>query len=264
MLSILTCVAGRAPLFREHLKSVAEQDAAFVCEYCVAIWGDPTDHLKVIDEYKERFDAVHVVCVETGRWWPLPIAYNAALAVATRPRVLIVGSDVVIHSGTLSWAGRHHDEVTAWCLPVVNDDGQVFVGQRRKVALPYAMAVSRDILERAGGWDTTFCDGVCYDDNDLSARLLLSGAVFRWKDRLLAVHQKHPRYGRNERTPRAQRNRLIWRERLGDYDGSLWPIFWDDANPPDDVPPGDGVERQCSLVSALRYHGYPAKAIANE
>lgn len=257
MLSIIACAHNRLPLFERHLQALAADDDARLVEYCLAVWGPVDGHMEVLQRFAGAFGRVEVTPVLTDVWWPLPIAYNAALARATCDRVLVVGSDVTVPRGLLEWAAtRPTDEHVGWCFRVQNSDGRQFVGPTRKVAVPYCMALARSNLEAAGGWDEAFCQGTCYDDNDVAARLLLAGVHFRWRDGEPCVHQAHPRYGGAERAERNAVNRAVWLSRLKGYDGSLWPIHWDDENPPA-MPEGDGWEQQDALRDALKAKGYP-------
>jgi hypothetical protein len=196
--------------------------------------------------------------VETRRWWPLPLAYNAALGQATSERLLIVGSDIVVHEGLLRWAMERPEGDVAWCFRVVRENGTEIVGPKRRIAIPFCMTLPARPVREMGGWDTAFCDGPCYDDNDFAARLLLAGVVYRWCDRFTNVHLSHPQFGGKERRARSRRNEAIWRKRIGERSGSLWPIQGD-GQPPEGVE-GDGIEYQMSLRQMLIEWSYPGKA----
>jgi GT2 family glycosyltransferase len=152
------------------------------------------------------------------------------------------------------------DEDTAWCFRVVRENGAEVVGLARKIAIPYCMTVATALVREAGGWDTTFCDGLCYEDNDFAARLLLAGVVYRWCDQFRNVHLSHKRYGGRERRDRIRANEQIWRDRIGGRPGSLWPLQGN-GSPPDGVV-GDGTGYQVSLRETLTGWGYPAKGKA--
>lgn len=259
MLSIITCACGRLGLFERHVRSLAADEFAGLCEYDVAIWGPVDGHMEVLRRLGGAFGSVEVTPVLTDAWWPLPIACNAALARATCDRVLIVGSDVTVAPGVLQWAAmRPADEHVGWCFRVHNSDGREFVGPTRKVAVPYCMAVARRDLEAAGGWDEAFCGGTCYDDNDVAARLLLAGVRFRWAGGQPCVHQAHGPYGGGQRGRRNAVNRAVWLHRLNGYAGPVWPIQWDDGVPPR-AGEGDGLKEQDALREALQAAGYPRR-----
>ncbi len=255
-LSIISCASGRLPLFVRHLDSLARQDAACRCEYSVGTWGEDAEHRRELLALEHRFAAVRVERVETDRWWPLPLAYNAALSLASSERLLIVGSDIVVDENLLAWAAERAEEDVAWCFRVVRENGSEVIGPRRRLALPFCMAVAKAPVLKMGGWDTAFCDGPCYDDNDFAARLLLAGVFFRWNDGFANVHPSHERYGGNDRRGRSRRNEALWRQRIGGRSGSLWPLQGD-GRPPRGVR-GDGLEEQARVRQGLAEWGYPA------
>jgi len=248
-LTILTCASGRVPLFANHVKSIGRLPGD--CEYCIGFWGDSREHRAIL----AALDWPAAKCAQVAHdcKWPLPHAYNAALALATGERLLIVGSDVCLGAGVLDWAMALPDDATAWNILVRDSQtGKRFIAPERKVANPYAQCVPRGLVR---GWDVAFANGVCYDDNDFACRLLINGVRFRWNFDMEAVHQTHPRYMREERRQLIAINRAVWLKKLNGYAGPLWPIFWDDNNPPD-APHGDGLPEQDALAAALEAVGY--------
>jgi len=261
MISIIACASGRIESFRQHLNALAHQPAAGGCEYCLATWGDDEEHSHELLKHQDCFADVHWVPVRPDIYWPLPIAYNAALAQATGDYVLIVGADVVVDGWLLRAcqnliAGWGKPD-PAWVFSVTNSDGQEFIGPNRKVALPYVLMAPAVNVRAMKGWSEAFCNGTCFDDNDFALRLLMTGVTYRWY--LLGlnnIHIKHTRYGGVGREERNVRNWAVWKQRLMGYQGPLWPIFWDD-NAPLDVPEGDGTEQQAALRAAMLNQGYP-------
>ena len=256
-LSILACVSGRFSLFRRHLDSLARQPAAGECEYVVAAWGDAERHRDLVASRAGHFQRVSFNPIMTDRWWPLPITYNAALADVRASRLLIIGSEIIAADGLLEWAVGQCNAGIAWCFRVVRENGTEIVGPRRRVALPFCISVQTEPVLRIGGWDETFCDGPNRDDNDLSARLLLAGVRFRWCDGFGNVHQEHSPFGGCGRHARSKRNERLWRNRVGGYLGSLWPL--QGKGRPADAQ-GDGLPEQGKLCRQLLRWGYPLRS----
>ena len=256
-LSILSCASGRLSLFARHLDSLARQESAAECEYVVGIWGEDAGHRAELRAKRRRFAAVRLVSVDTDRWWPLPCACNAALNMARADRLLIVGSDIVLDGRLLAWALDRTEADVAWCFRVVREDGAEIVGPRRRLALPFCVTVPAGPVKHMNGWDTAFCDGPCYEDNDFAARLLLTGISYRWCDDFGNVHLSHGQYGGRERRGREKANASIWRQRIGGHVGSLWPLQGDGRTPRGAQ--GDGLSEQAAVRRRLEEWGYPRK-----
>ena len=57
-LSIISCACGRLDSFAFHLRCLADQPGAKDAEYCVGLWGDPAEHIEILDRYADRFKAI--------------------------------------------------------------------------------------------------------------------------------------------------------------------------------------------------------------
>ena len=252
-LSIISTVCGRLDLFKAHLDSLAADPMAKQCEYCVAIWGESKEHVAVLESHRDHFRGIKVAMLDHTDEviWPLPVAYNDSLKMATSANALVVGSDVLIYKGLLAKAATPNPK-TATIFGVMNTDGMAFVSPTRKVALPFCMAVATNELTGIGGWDCSYCGGYGYDDNDLAARLLISGVKFRWDFGRYCAHLAHERAGGDKRRERLETNKAIWQGKTAKATvAQLWPVIWDDEKTPSDVPADDGVERQEKLRMAL-------------
>ena len=266
-LAIISCACGRIETFKRHIEALANQvrevDESAV-EYCVGIWGDPAEQEVLLGERGEAFcSGVQTAHVETDKYWPLPLAYNAALGLARGARALVIGSDIIAPPGTLRWAAEQTDG-DAHFTACLDEGGDVFQGPTSKGAFPYCMSIARERLLEIGGWDEIFAEGIVFDDVDLSARLLMSGLSFHWNFDIEAVHQTHAK-SCGQGTPaswatRSQHKGMNYAEllcRLGRIPvDEIWPLWWPENHKPG-MPCDDGLEIQQKLRARLIEAGYP-------
>lgn len=72
--------------------------------------------------------------------------------------------------------------------------GPVLCASGRPRALTFLMALPTDAIRKIGGWSEAFMDGVCYEDDDLTARLWKeSGLPFVFDDAFSGRHHSHDR-----------------------------------------------------------------------
>jgi len=266
-LSIISCACGRLDSFAFHLRCLADQAGAKDAEYCIGLWGDPAEHIEILDRYADRFKAIKHAHIVTEKYWPLPYAYNAALKMAKADRVLIIGAEIVAPADAVSWASAFDpNDMTAWFAACSDEDsGTVYVGPSSKGAFPYCVALPRAPLAAIGGWDEKFAEGIVFDDVDLAARLLLAGVRFRWDFAREAVHQSHIKIGHETKDMPRGKYRAVNRAELerrlkGIPVLDIWPIWWPDGTKPE-FPADDGLARQGALAARLRRVGYPMKAV---
>lgn len=63
----------------------------------------------------------------------------------------------------------------------------------RPEALHFCNAICREDLERIGGFDERYGNGICFDDNDLVHRIRRAGINIQIIDDPFVIHQKHER-----------------------------------------------------------------------
>jgi len=262
-LSILTCVSGRLELWENHLQALSECHGFPDAEYCLGLWGNPDPHMEALAiQRPQRCARLAVRQVPADRFFPLPMAYNAALATATQDRLLVLGAEIVVPPGTLEWAASKTSDDEAWIADCIDGrDGRPIITKERFGAWPYCMAISRKALERIGGWDAAFADGVVFDDVDLALRLIASGVIFRWDHEVTVVHQWHPKMGGASREGYSRRNRDIVEKRWGGPMNDLWPAWYRALLTGKKYPmPADPEAKQRALAAQLRERGYPVVA----
>lgn len=111
------------------------------------------------------------------------------------------------------------------------DDGAIPKGVKMKqldASLPFFVSVQRQRYIDVGGYDEDFT-GVCWDDNDIVERLILSGCAFRTVPANV-IHLFHPRhnYQSAEIKARWKHNKKIYDSRKGTIvrnGGREWGAF---------------------------------------
>ena len=71
--------------------------------------------------------------------------------------------------------------------------GPVLQGSDATRPMTFLTAYPTASLRAIGGWDEAFQEGVCYEDDDLAARLWKHGLDFIFDDRFSGIHQSHER-----------------------------------------------------------------------
>lgn len=270
MLSVISCVSGRVKMFARALEALAKQDGASEVQYCLAIWGDDLPHRHIVDLLGHHFADVRVTTVSTRDHWPLPRAYNAALALSgiDKYHIMILGAEVVLPPGTVRWAMdvRSAGGDVAWLTGCIDEaSGRQRVGQKWKGAFPYCMVLPWVPLFNVGGWDEVMGKGIAFDDPDLTIRLLMDGVTFRWNFDLMAVHQSHTKVDNEGLEKTRERwkaiNEAEFKRRLGDIPVTeIWPCWWPDGSR-HEFPEDDGIEIQDALRQRLLKSDYPRRAV---
>jgi len=138
--------------------------------------------------------------------WRSPcIAANAGLAKVTADVTIYNPSDVVQAAGNLEVVRSHFTERPNSVLfgRVIESDpemckgaghaGPVLQGSDNTRPMTFLTAYPTEALKAIGGWDEAFQVGVCYEDDDLAARLWKHGLDFVFDDRFSGIHQSHER-----------------------------------------------------------------------
>jgi hypothetical protein len=149
---------------------------------------------------------VTMVLLEGRPGWRSPcIAGNSGLAEATGDIVIYSPSDVVQSAGNMEVVRSHFAEHPKSVLfgRVTESDperckgtghaGPVLQGSDCARPMTFLTAYPTQALRAIGGWDEAFQEGVCYEDDDLAARLWKHGLDFVFDDRLSGIHQSHAR-----------------------------------------------------------------------
>ncbi len=262
--SVIVCVSGRLELFCNHLDMLAKAPRAGEIEYCLATWGDDSEHLEALYGYEDTFGLVKYVSVSDTPYFPLPQAYNAALSMATSGRVVVLGSEVMVVNDPVDWVDTLDLNNTAVLSACINTgDKRWLIGPEHHGAFPYCMAINRQALLAIGGWDEEFSKGVVFDDTDLGLRLIASGIDFMWDYSYEVLHQSHERTHGADRGKHAARNKSLVEARLNGFPmNDIWPCWWRElyTGKPKAMPEGDGLQVQAALRDELRRRSYPIES----
>jgi len=147
-----------------------------------------------------------IINLEGRPGWRSPcVAANAGLAAVTGEVMIYNPSDVIPAPGNLDILRAHFAEQPASVLfgRVVEsepekckrqgDAGPVLQGSDCTRPMTFLTAYPTATLKALNGWDEVFMEGVCYEDDDLAARLWKAGLDFVFDDRFHGVHQTHER-----------------------------------------------------------------------
>jgi hypothetical protein len=149
---------------------------------------------------------VDFVRLEGRPGWRSPcIAANAGLAKVAADVTVYNPSDVVQATGNLKVVRDHflvHPRSVLFGRVIESNPemckgaghaGPVLQGSDNTRPMTFLTAYPTEALRAAGGWDEAFQLGVCYEDDDLAARLWKHGLDFVFDDRFSGIHQSHER-----------------------------------------------------------------------
>ena len=215
-----------------------------------SIWYYGTPEIIVIDDASmDRIDDIkniNLIRIEPEqKWWNNPcIPYNMGFSKATGD-IIIIQNPECIHIGDIlkytnkltpgnlfSFAAYSLD----YNLPVerynynslkklaLNNPDQWPVGHRgwynhsiyRPEALHFCNAICREDLQRIGGFDERYANGICFDDNDMVRRIKRAGINIQIIDDPFVIHQKHERTDYENKWPLRMNNFEIFNQTSGE------------------------------------------------
>lgn len=151
-------------------------------------------------------EGADVLELDGPKGWRSPcISFNAGLEVATGDVIVINHSDVVQAPGNLQRVRAHFEthpdsvlfarvtESNPELLTGPGHAGPVLCSSDNTRPLTFLTAAPTTALKAIGGWDLAFQKGVCYEDDDLTARLWKHGLDFHFDDAFAGEHQTHTR-----------------------------------------------------------------------
>jgi len=137
--------------------------------------------------------------------WRSPcIAANAGLREVTSDLTVYNPSDIVQAEGNIErLKAMYAAHPAVYFAKVLESKPEECVGQGHAGPvlcasyhprpLTFLFAAPTQALRDIGGWDEAFQDGVCYEDDDLVARLWNHGLDFVFDDSFSGIHQFHKR-----------------------------------------------------------------------
>lgn len=119
-------------------------------------------------------------------------AFNAALALATRPKLFVMSSDTLVTPQVVKRAKSFDLDEMAWTPLVIDLESNLqYCGPDRLFPAPWFLACSREKVLECGGWDENYLKGMCYEDNDFIGRVLLHTGRFIGDWSVRVYHQSH-------------------------------------------------------------------------
>lgn len=106
--------------------------------------------------------------------------------------VLLLSSDVMVSPAFRFAMQTATGPEALWCPRVVDmDTNQVFCSTDKLWPMNWCLLTKLAWLDAAGGWDEELMNGMAFDDNDLSGRLMQQAGMLMMDDRVTAYHQTH-------------------------------------------------------------------------
>lgn len=88
----------------------------------------------------------------------------------------------------------------------------------------FCSALSREAYFNAGGFDSAFAPGFCFDDDDFRDSVIKSGVEIVQRDDLVVSHQWHPSCDVPDKAERWNRNKALYESKHGPYRQGLPPL----------------------------------------
>ena len=158
-------------------------------------------------------------------------AFNVGLELCTGERLIVMSSDVVITPRAVWSMERFWTKDVCYTPKVIDmDTGAEYCGATRPFPMPWFLVMPTAVAQSVGGWDETFLNGFCYEDNDFVARVFKVLGVIRCDWDAFVYHQSHvqPAYDvkSDEVLSANARNRDICRAKWKGipFDGDLPPF----------------------------------------
>jgi len=158
-------------------------------------------------------------------------AFNVGLAVATKERLVVMSSDVIVTPGAVKSMDRFWNPETLYTPLVLDMDSfSEYCGPTRPFPMPWFLAMPTKVAQELGGWDEKFLQGLCYEDSDAVGRFALRLGVVRCDWKAVVYHQSHvqPAYDvkSDEIMDANARNRDICKRKWGGipFDGEQSPF----------------------------------------
>jgi len=160
-------------------------------------------------------------------------AFNVGLDICTGERLIVMSSDVIATPASCWSMDRFWTPEYLYTPRVINmDTYREYCGATRPFPMPWFLVMSTKLAQQVGGWDETFINGLCYEDNDFVGRLGLQVEAIRCDWDAVVYHQSHvqPAYDvKSEEISAANaRNRDIIKKKWGgipfDGENACWTM----------------------------------------
>jgi glycosyltransferase involved in cell wall biosynthesis len=196
---------------------------------------------RLADQFDVRY--LHTGKTKPHEHWRMPgFAFNIGAKLSSGKNLVLSCAEIYHPQDTLEqMAGLVSDNAIVIPKAVRDDKGSVLaalqggraptdIGGLRVLdgRLPFFMSMSRSMFLGIGGYDEDFT-GVCWDDNDITERLILHGGRYARVDaEVVHLHHRRHNYRSAEIKERWNHNKKIYDERRGQAirnEGREWGVL---------------------------------------
>jgi hypothetical protein len=119
-------------------------------------------------------------------------AFNIGLEACQGADLWIMSSDVLVNPAVIDRARKVRTKEMIWTPLILDLDTQMqYCGPTRMFPMPWFLVCSTEKAIECGGWDETYMQGMCYEDNDFVGRLAACTGAFQGDWSVCAYHQSH-------------------------------------------------------------------------
>jgi GT2 family glycosyltransferase len=232
MISIATTYYNRKIQFINTLKSL---ELSKIKDFEVIAVDDCSDDNQRIEDLEKRFKFLKVHRInKKDKWYHNPcIPFNIAFSLCKGDKIIIQNAECLHYSDILSrteenlndsnylsFANYSIDQDTTErinkCEKIkefidsypMNDNRFDFYGNGvngwynhgvyRPCAFHFCSAITRSNLIELNGFDESYANGICYDDNEILYRINLKGLKIIFEDDFKSIHQYHEKFYYNK------------------------------------------------------------------
>lgn len=219
-ISVVTAYYNRLTLFVETLKTMANSS---IKDFEVIAVDDASDESQRIEPLVKEFPFLRVIRVNPeDRWYMNPcIPFNRAIAEATGDIVVLQNPECLHVGDVLEYIAKNANSRTWLSISTYAFNEQftqrirtekrlpdfrkmpqgAFVGKMgigwynhpvyRPTYYHFCAAITKDNLDKLGGFDERYALGIAYDDNELVERVTRLGLLKFIATEVTVIHQHH-------------------------------------------------------------------------
>lgn len=221
MISIVTAYYNRKSLFYRTLQSIAKSECK---DFEVIAVDDASKEEERIDEFEKEFPFLKVIRVEPKDKWYYNscIPYNMGLAKARGDIIILQNPECLHVHDVLSYAKENindsnyfvmscysiDEDYTNGILPYVDYNKLLDILPQQIVAdytgwyshskynphaFHFCSVISRNNMNKLGGFDERYAPGIGYEDNEFLDRVKRLGIKITIVNEVTVIHQWHPK-----------------------------------------------------------------------
>jgi len=129
-------------------------------------------------------------------------AFNVGLEECVGKDLWIMSSDVLVNAAVVTKARTIKTDRLIWTPLILDLDTQAqYCGPNRMFPMPWFLVCNTAKAKECGGWDETYMQGMCYEDNDFVGRLAIATGAIQGDWTRCAYHQSHDQPAYNVSDP---------------------------------------------------------------